>query len=38
MVAIIIIILIGIASIICSALLVMAIAFKLFNNKEDKEK
>lgn len=31
-----IIILIGIMSIICSALLVMAIAFKLFN-KEDKE-
>lgn len=33
-----IIILIGIASIICSALLVIGIAFKLFSNKEDKEK
>lgn len=33
-----IIVLIGIVSIICSALLVMVIAFKLFSNKEDKEK
>ena len=33
-----IIILIGIAGIICSVLLVMAIAFKLFSNKEDKKK
>ena len=33
-----IIILLGIMSIICAGLLVMTIAFKLFNNKEDKEK
>nr|DAG50601.1 MAG TPA: syndecan-2 protein [Caudoviricetes sp.] len=33
-----IIILLGVMSIICSVLLVMTIAFKLFNNKEDKEK